>query len=440
MSDAAIFGVDANHPIALAWAELLTQGGVLQALSVVACVALAWMLGRRLILPRFGAAASGVPAIDTQGTRSFLVPGLVWLLLVIARPIVGGWTGMAVLSLAAALFAALALARLMVFLARRAFPTSSLLATFQKVIGFTIWGAFALHLTGLLPELAEFLEAIRVPIGKQSVSFLTILQGAFWVMVVVLVALWIGAAIEARLMRAEALHSSLRVALARLVRAVLVVIGVLIALPLVGIDLTVLSVFSGALGVGLGFGLQKIASNYVSGFIVLLERSVRIKDVVTVDNFNGEVRNLTTRYVVLRSLDGREAIIPNEKLITDAVINQSLSDPRVRVSTIAQVTYDTDIDRAIALLEDVARQHSRVVADPPPLAMLAKFADSGIDLELGFWIADPQNGAGGVRAEINREIWRTFARERIEFAYPRREVRILSDGKNAPMVGGSPDS
>lgn len=438
MPEAAFFGVDAHHPIALAWAELLTRGGALQAAIVIAGVLLAWVLGRRSILPRIGGATPSTEAMPTQGLRGVIVPALAWVLLAFARPLASAWTGVAVLNLAAALFGALALARALVFLARRAFPSSSVLVTFQKVIGFTIWGAFALHLTGLLPELSEFLDAIRIPIGKQSVSFLTILQGGFWVLLVVLVALWMGAAIDARLMRAEALHSSLRVALARLVRAVLVVVGVLIALPLVGIDLTVLSVFSGALGVGLGFGLQKIASNYVSGFIVLLERSVRIKDVVTVDNFSGEVRNLTTRYFVLRSLDGREAIIPNEKLITDAVINQSLSDTRVRVSTVAQVSYDADIDRALVVLEEIARQHPRVVADPPPLAMLAKFADSGIDLELGFWIADPQNGAGGVRAEINREIWRAFAREGIEFAYPRREVKILADGKNAPTAGGTP--
>ncbi len=438
MLDATFFGVDAHHPIALAWAELLTHGGALQVGAIAVSVLLAWLLGRRLILPRLEASSASAEAMRTQGLRGVVVAALVWVLLAIARPVLSAWTGVALLNLAAALFGALALARVMVFLARRAFPSSGILAAFQKVIGLTIWGAFVLHLTGLLPELAEFLDGFHIPIGKQSVSFLTILQGAFWVMVVVLVALWIGTAIDGRLMRAEALHSSLRVALARLVRAVLVVIGVLIALPLVGIDLTVLSVFSGALGVGLGFGLQKIASNYVSGFIVLLERSVRIKDVVTVDNFSGEVRNLTTRYVVLRSLDGREAIIPNEKLITDAVINQSLSDPRVRVSTVVQVTYDTDIDRALALLEDIAKQHARVVADPPPFAMLAKFADSGIDLELGFWIADPQNGTGGARSDINREIWRVFARNGIEFAYPRREVKILSNGNNPPVVGGTP--
>lgn len=439
MQGTTFFDVDANHPIALAWAELLTREGALQVVVIAACVLLAWLIGRRLILPRMQSAASDAAAGNVAGLRGVVVVALVWLLLAIARPLVAGSTGVAVLNLVAALFGALAIARALVFLARRAFPTSGVLAAFQKAIGLIIWGAFALHLTGLLPELSEFLDAIHIPVGRQSISFLTILQGAFWVLVVILVALWIGTAIDARLMRAEALHSSLRVALARLVRAVLVVIGVLIALPLVGIDLTVLSVFSGALGVGLGFGLQKIASNYVSGFIVLLERSVRIKDMVTVDNFSGEVRNLTTRYVVLRSLDGREAIIPNEKLITDAVINQSLSDPRVRVSTVAQVTYDTDIDRALAMLEEIAKRHPRVVSDPPPLAMLAKFADSGIDLELGFWIADPQNGAGGVRAEINREIWRAFSSNGIDFAYPRREVRILSNGKNAPIIGAATD-
>lgn len=317
------------------------------------------------------------------------------------------------------------MARFVVFVLRRSFPASSVLAAFEWMISLLIWSLFVLHITRTLPAIGEFLEGIALPVGKQTISILAILQGGFLIVLTVLLALWIGSAVDARLRRAETLHSSLRAAVSRLARSVLVLIAILIALPLVGIDLTVLSVFGGALGVGLGFGLQKIASNYMSGFIVLFERSVRIKDVVTVDGFSGEVRTLTTRYVVLRSLDGREAIIPNEKLITDTVVNHSYTDSRIRGATLVQVTYDTDIDRIVEMLNKIAAEHPRVLADPPPMATLTNFAASGIDVELGFWISDPENGTGGVKSDINMAIWRTFKRDGIEFAFPRQDVRML---------------
>lgn len=417
--------VELTRPLLLAWNELQTPDGWLQLAVVAVCTLVAWLLSARATRAWFARQVPPAEEARVKEVATALAPFVVWMLLAVVRPLVGHWLSLNVLNLAAQLFGALALARALVFLARRAFPGSAVLATFEWSIAGVIWGVFVLHITGLLPELYEFLDAITLPVGKQSISLLTILQGAFWVLVIILVALWIGSVLDARLMRTEVLHSSLRVALSRLVRAVLVFAGVLIALPLVGIDLTVLSVFGGALGVGLGFGLQKIASNYVSGFIVLVERSIRISDMVTVDNFYGEVRNLTTRYVVLRALDGREAIIPNEKMITDTVINHSLSDTRVRVATQVQVTYETDLDRALRALTEVAARHPRVLSNPPPMAMVAKFADSGIDLEVGVWVGDPASGTGNVRAEINLEIWRAFEAQGIEFAYPRRDVRIL---------------
>ncbi|MSQ20992.1 MAG: mechanosensitive ion channel [Betaproteobacteria bacterium] len=317
------------------------------------------------------------------------------------------------------------MARFLVFALRRSFPASGLLAALELGITIFIWTVFVLHITRVLPKIAAFLDGIAFPVGKQSLTVLAVLQGGSMVVVTLVVALWIGANVDARLMRADTMHSSLKTALSRLVRSVLVLLGILIILPLVGIDLTVLSVFGGALGVGLGFGLQKIASNYMSGFIVLFERSVRIKDVVTIDNFFGEVRTLTTRYVVLRALDGREAIIPNEKLITDTVINHSYTDPQVRAATLVQVTYDTDIDRILNSLVKIAAAHPRVLVDPPPHALLLKFAESGIDIELGFWIADLEYGTGGVKSDINIAIWRAFKRDGIEFAYPRQDVRVI---------------
>jgi len=256
------------------------------------------------------------------------------------------------------------------------------------------------------------------------------------VVITLLAAMWLSGTIEARLMRAESLHSSLRVVFSRLARALLVLLAVIIVLPLLGIDLTVLSVFGGALGVGIGLGLQKIASNYVSGFIILLDRSIRIGDLITVDNFYGEVKNITTRYVVVRALDGREAIIPNELLIATTVLNHSYSNRQIRIALDIQIAYRSDLERAMQLMEEAARKQKRVLADPPPMAFLTNFADSGVDLQLGIWIDDPENGVLGIRSEIYLEIWRAFKEVGIEIPYPQREVRILPDaGGGADRTG-----
>jgi len=184
-------------------------------------------------------------------------------------------------------------------------------------------------------------------------------------------------------------------------------------------------VFGGALGVGLGFGLQKIAANYVSGFIILMDRSVSIGNQVTVDRHTGELTRMTARYVVVRNPDGTEAIIPNETIISSTVINHSYSDRRVRVPVQLQVGYRTDLDLAARIMEDAARRHPRVLRDPAPTMLVKQFAESGIDLELGVWIEDPQEGQSSLRSDLYREIWRDFQKHGIEIPYPQREVRVL---------------
>jgi hypothetical protein len=236
-------------------------------------------------------------------------------------------------------------------------------------------------------------------------------------------------------MQAESLHSSSRVALSRLLRSLLVVMAVLLVLPLVGIDLTVLSVFGGALGVGLGFGLQKIASNYVSGFIILLDRSIRIGDVITADQFNGVVKNITSRYVVVKASDGREAIIPNETLITQTIQNHTHSDNLVRVTVQVQVGYDSDIEQALSVLVALARAHPRLLAEPAPAALVLRMADSGIDLELGAWLNDPQLGMQGIRSDLYRAIVKAFRAHGIDIPYPQRVVHQMPSKVN--LVAGA---
>jgi small-conductance mechanosensitive channel len=299
------------------------------------------------------------------------------------------------------------------------------LLQFERVFAGLVWAIVALHITGLLPDVISVLESVSFSTGKQKLTLWTLLQGIAAVMVTVLLALWVSSVIEARLNGATGLDSNLRAVFARLSKALLIVIAVLIGLPMVGIDLTTLSVFGGALGVGLGLGLQKIASNYVSGFIILLDNSIRIGNVISVGNDRGEVTRITTRYTVLRNLAGVEALVPNELLVGSVVQNESYSDPRVRVALTVQVGYDSDLERAMAVMTDAASSQPRVLGDPLPVVLLRDFADSGINLELGFWVADPEQGVGVLRSDINLAIWRGFKQAGISIPFPQREVRVV---------------
>ena len=313
--------------------------------------------------------------------------------------------------------------RFVVYLLRLAFSDGSWLDAFERSIATVVWAALAMHLTGILPEIVHWLSEVELPAGSRTLSLWILLNAAFWVLLTLLLALWAGVALEVRLLRAESLHTSLRVVLARLGKAVLLVAAVL--LPLMGVDLTVLSVFGGALGVGLGFGLQKIASNYLSGFIILLDRSIRLGDMITADNHYGEVTRITTRYVVVRSLTGVEAIIPNDTLVTTTVLNHSYSDKRVRLAVRVQVAYRTDVAEALRILTEVALRHPRVVRDPEPTAQVVQLADSGVDVELGFWIEDPERGSQNVRSDVSVALLAELRARGIEIPYPRREVRLL---------------
>jgi small-conductance mechanosensitive channel len=384
---------------------------------------LAWAAGRALRLSKVE--ADGIWKFGVGGLRRILFPAVALIPLSLSISLLKRWMEVDLLRLFVPLLVSLLLVRLFFYLLRHVFAKDSILRPFERAIAVLVWGGLVLHVSGLLPDVIDLLDDINFRIGTQKLTLWLVLQGLFWVMITLLAAMWLSGTVEARLMRAESLHTSLRVVFSRLATALLVVLAIIIVLPLLGIDLTVLSVFGGAFGVGLGLGLQKIASNYVSGFIVLLDRSIRIGDLITVDNFYGEVKNITTRYVVVRALDGREAIIPNELLIATTVLNHSYSNRQIRLGLDLQIAYRSDLQRAMQLMEEIARKHARVLADPPPKAFLLRFADSGIDLELGVWIEDPENGVLGIRSELYLDIWRALQEAGIEIPFPQREVRIL---------------
>jgi small-conductance mechanosensitive channel len=243
--------------------------------------------------------------------------------------------------------------------------------------------------------------------------------------VTLIAAVWLSGSVERKLMRAP-LDSNLRIVLARLSKVAMMFLALMITLPLVGIDLTALSVFGGALGVGLGFGLQKIMANYVSGFIILLDRSIRIGNIVQVGADGGEVTQITTRYTVLKHPGGNEFIVPNETLIGTTVQNQTYSNSRIRLATSVGVAYDTDLDLATRLMAEAAKAQPRALAEPAPKVFLTQFADSAINLEVGFWIDDPEEGKGNIVSDVNFAIWRSFKEHGIAIPFPQREVRLLN--------------
>ena len=337
-----------------------------------------------------------------------------------------GWKCLSLLSLAGTLLLAWTLVRLLVYVLRCVFFRSALLRMFERFITIAVLFWVILDMSGSADPLIEALQKVVFVVGRQKLDLWTILHGTATVCFTLLIALWIASLIEHRLTKTEQIDANMREVLARLAKALLLTVALLFSLPLVGIDVTTLSVFSGALGVGLGFGLQKIASNYVSGFIILLDRSIRLGNLIAIDDtITGTVTQISTRYTVLRTLTGIEHIIPNEYLVGNIVRNLSFTDTQLRVPISLRVSFDSDLDKVMPLLVELGRQHPRVVADPAPFAMVTGFSDHGVNIDLGVWVADPEKGTGDVRSDISRMILKAFREHGIEIPYPHREVRMI---------------
>lgn len=340
----------------------------------------------------------------------------------------------ALFKLALPVLVSLAVIRVIARVLRAAWPDSAPIRLVERIGSWLMWLGAVLWITGLLPVILDELDDIGWKFGTVKLTLRNLIEGGLTAALVLVVALWISAAIEARLLRRESMDLSMRKIAASAIRALLLFIGLLFALSAAGIDLTALGVLGGALGVGLGFGLQKLAANYVSGFVILAERSLRIGDMVKVDGFEGRVTDIKTRYTVIRSLGGKEAIVPNELLITQRVENSSLGDPRVLLSTVVQVDYDCEVDAVMGALAAAVVEVPRVLSEPGPSVQLSRFADSGMELTVYFWIADPENGSGGVRSEVNLAIWRTLKRLGVDIPYPQQVQRQPKVAAAAPAA------
>jgi small-conductance mechanosensitive channel len=401
----------------LARPSALVEAGVL-----ALCAALAWLVVRVVAgrQPRRGI------WLGRHGVDGVLFPLLLLLLAWGARWALAPWVPPALFRVALPVLLSLLVIRFGVQVLHAAFPASASVRLVERLLSWMVWGAVVLWLTGALPVLVAELDALRWKTGGAEISVWSVIEGGFTAGVVLLVVLWLSSALEDRLLAGAELAGgslSLRKMAANATRALLVFVGLLVALSAAGIPLGALSVLGGAVGVGIGFGLQKLASNYVSGFVILAERSLRIGDVVRVDGFEGRVTDIHTRYTVIRALNGRESIVPNELLITQRVENASLADPRILLTTSVQVAYGTDVPALSPRIVEALLAVPRVLGDPGPAVQLAAFASDGLQLNVVFWISDPQNGQGNVLSEVNLAILRTLAEAGVEIPFPQRVVR-----------------
>ena len=409
-------------------AALTHAGAVIELAVLAAGLGLAYLLVIRL-RPHDDPVDEGGPEdgflFGKRGYDGVLFPVLALVLALVARLVLSTYLPVAVFKLAVPVLASLALIRLSVRVLRAAFPDSRLVQRLERSLSWAVWIGAVLWITGLLPVMLRELEGISWRIGGTPVSLRSLIEGGLTAVAVMLVMLWLSATIEARLLQGTRVNLSVRKMAANATRAVLLLVGLLVAMSAAGIPLGALSVMGGAVGVGIGLGLQKLAANYVSGFVILAEQSLRIGDVVKVDNFEGRITDISARYTVIRAPNGRESIVPNEMMITQRVENCSFADSKVALTSLVQVAYGTDVPALLPRLVAAMLDVPRVLADPAPGVLLSNFATDGLELTLIFWIADMENGQGNVRSEVNLAVLATLNAAGVEIPFPQRVLHGL---------------
>ena len=365
----------------------------------------------------------------TDGLVRIISPIIILIVLFLSKIYLDTFQSAPILHIAISLVNALIIIRLGVYFIRYIIKPRPWIRALENTIASLVWIIVALYLFGLLSPIRESLTQIQFSFGENNFSLFLALQVIFGSGIAVLFAVTIGQFIENRLMKVDQLDMNARVMLNKVLKITLYVVAVVVALSSIGLDLTFLSVFGGAFGVGLAFGMQKIASNYICGFIILLDKSIHIGDILMVGEHYGVVTLIRSRYTVLRKLDGIEVIIPNETLISENIINHTLTDRKSRISVDVQISYKSSVDKAFEIMLNTAKNESRVLNDPMPSVFLMKFADSGIDLMLSFYILDPEEGSWGLKSDVYREIWKEFQKHDIEIPYPCRTVEIINSEK-----------
>jgi small-conductance mechanosensitive channel len=406
-----------NHP-AIWW-----QLGVIFASLVVA-----WLLSRgilRLAGAHIAVDQGRLKKFTLRSIERIVFPLSALLVIIIASSVFHTLRMPAQLfNLASLLLLSLAGIRMLVYILRKGFAPTPMLKAWENIISTGVWFIVALYLLEVLPVVLTSLDGLAFVMGKTRISVLSVIKFLLLVALLFTVAMWLSAIIERRMRTTSYLSPSVRVGLSKFSKFLLIGLAFFIALDAVGIDLTALTVFGGALGVGLGFGLQRIASNFISGFLLLFDRSIKPGDVISIGNKFGWVEELRARYIVVRDRDGVDTLIPNENLVTSEVINWSYSDRNVRLKLPVSISYANDPHQAIALLIQAARENPRVLSNPEPVGRLIAFGDNGIELELRLWINDPEKGVNNVRSDINLAIWRLFKEHNITIPFPQRDVHV----------------
>ena len=396
---------DMRHPtVMLEWGLLLGSLGV------------AWLMAR-VLHSRRGDRAS--VWLGDRPLQSLLFPVCALALVYVSRAVLQQQhVPVAVLRIALPVLMSLVVIRFMARVLTAAFPASSLVRLVERFVSWGAWLGAVLWITGWLPWVLTELESIRLSFGKTHVDLRTLLEGVVSSVLMLVSTLWLSSTLERRVLASAVQDLSMRKVAANALRALLLFVGLLLSLSTVGVDLTALSVLGGAIGVGLGFGLQKMAANYVSGFVILLERSLRIGDHVKVDGFEGKVTDIKTRYTLIRAVNGRESIVPNELLMSQRVENLSLADPSILLTCNVTVAYGNDVPRVQQLLIEAAASCPRVLSEPRPAAHLLQLGQDGLEFLVAFWIRDPDNGQTNVRSAVNIAILEALRAAQVEVPYP----------------------
>jgi len=303
-----------------------------------------------------------------------------------------------------------------------------------RLVAFCIWTITALNILGLLSPTLAFLDSLAFTFGDADISMLKVAKGIVAAIIVFWISLGLSKFAESRIHKTDALTPSVQVLLTKLIRVSLIAIAILIVLSNSGINITAFAVFSGALGVGIGFGLQKVVSNLISGIILLLDRSIKPGDVIEVGQSYGRVHAMGARYASVITRDATEYLIPNEDLITQQVVNWSYSSKDIRLRCPIGISYNADVPKAIQLIEQAAVKSARVLNDPAPSCLMRGFGDSAINLELRFWIADPEKGCGNIKSEVLLAVWQTLRDNNVDIPFPQRDIRVsMVEPSNTPL-------
>ena len=357
-----------------------------------------------------------VLVILRRAVRAFLLVLLLWVIVAVMAQVTV-FTSRRQLVVSAA---SLATAWLIISIASKFIRNRFL----SKTVAIVAWSIAALNILGLLPATIETMDAAGIQFDTFRLSLLVVFKGVVVFTFLVWLAIAVGKFADERIRAIEDLTPSLKVLAGKLIKAVLLVTAVFGGLSLIGIDFSALAVFSGAVGLGIGFGLQKVVSNLISGVILLTDKSIKPGDVITVGDTYGRIDQLAARYVSVRARDGREYLVPNEDLITNQVINWTFSEHRVRLDVCFGVSYNSDPYQVRQLAKDAAVKVARVLKNPGPVCHVTEFGDSAINLVLRFWVSDPDKGTTNVRGDVFLELWSALKEAGVEIPYPHQQILV----------------